>query len=345
MATVFQKGLFGGDPAEIAAQQQKVWSNMYASAQSPYEKMGIALGQLGGALLGGETSAQAKAKTITDVLNSAQSSFTPGTAEYFKYVAENIPPEYADSRAYAISEYQKAQKAELETTVAVNKQVKENPETVAEFAAPLAQNLLSKARNKGWNPEETPAPETPEQIKAFATLYGLDKDPDYRRFTVLTNLAAKEAKKEGQEEEKRLLTMDSIRSTIARNSAELNKISNDKFEAGARWNEERNSAIELFRANNLDPRKPLKGSALANTELVNAQRIALREPWTGKSGSTNKDAGGGSSTSTSSTKPVQPTTTPIALPASPKDAVIGQVYSTTYGPAQWDGKKFNPVAK
>lgn len=291
MATAFQKGLFGADPVELATQQQRMWSNMYASAQSPYEKMGIALGQLGGAVLGGETPVETKAKTITSVLESAQSNFTPGTAEYFKYVAENIPPEYADSRAYAISEYQRAKKSELDTTIAVNKQVKENPETVTEFAAPLAQNLLSKARNKGWNPEDTPVPETPEQIKAFATLYGLDKDPDYRRLTVLNNLAAKEAKKEGQQEEQRLLTMDSIRSTIAKNKKEINKIDSDKFEAGARWNEERNSAIELFKANNLDPRVPLKGINLANTELVNAQRIALRDPWTGKSGAVIKEAG------------------------------------------------------
>lgn len=291
MATAFQKGLFGGDPVELATQQQKMWSNMYASAQSPYEKMGIALGQLGGAVLGGETPVETKAKTITSVLESAQSNFTPGTAEYFKYVAENIPPEYADSRAYAISEYQRAKKSELDTTIAVNKQVKENPETVAEFAAPLAQNLLSKARNKGWNPEETPAPETPEQIKAFATLYGLDKDPDYRRLTVLNNLAAKEAKKEEQEEDKRLLTMESIKSTIAKNKKEINKIDSDKFDQGARWNEERNSAVELFKANNLDPRVPLKGINLANTELVNAQRIALRDPWTGKSGSVIKEPG------------------------------------------------------
>lgn len=294
MAT-FKSGLFGSTtPQEVELANRKLWQGMYSAAQSPYEKMGLALAQLGGAVLGiDETDgAYQKQKDIEKVLGLAQSSYTPGTAEYYKFVAENLPPEYADSRSYAIQEYKKAEKSELETTVAVNKQIKENPETLNDYVAPLAQNLLSKAMKKGWNPEDTPPPESKDEIKAFATLYGLDKDPDYRRLVTLTSLAEKEARKEGQEEEKRLLTMDSIRSTISRNQAELGKISNDKFEAGARWNEERNSAIELFKANNLDPRKPLKGSALANTELVNAQRIALREPWTGKSGSTNKDAGG-----------------------------------------------------
>jgi hypothetical protein len=341
MATAFQKGLFGGDPVEIATQQQRMWSNMYASAQSPYEKMGIALGQLGGAVLGGETPVETKAKTITSVLESAQSNYTPGTAEYFKYVAENIPPEYSDSRAYAISEYQRAKKSELDTTIAVNKQVKENPETVAEFAAPLAQNLLSKARSKGWNPEDTPVPETPDGIKAFATLYGLDKDPDYRRYQVLQKIAEKEGRKEVQEEEKRLLTMESIQTTINKNKADLGKIASDKFEAGARWNEERNSAIELFKANNIDPRKPLKGSNLANTELVNAQRIALRDPWTGKSGSVNKDAG--TTTGGGATPP--PAGSVLPMPASKLGLQKDKVYATPNGNAKWDGSKFTLVTQ
>lgn len=293
MAT-FKSGLFGSTtPQEVELANRKLWQGMYTSAQSPYEKMGLALAQIGGAVLGIDETEGAfqKQKDIEKVLGLADASYTPGTAEYYKFVAQNLPAEYADSRAYAIQEYKKAEKAELETTVAVNKQVKDNPETLNDYIAPLAQNLLSKASKKGWNPEETPVPESKEEIKAFATLYGLDKDPDYRRLVTLTNLAEKESRKETQEEEKRLLTMDQIRSTIARNSAELGKISNDKFEAGARWNEERNSAIELFKANGLDPRKPLKGINLANTELVNAQRIALREPWTGKSGATIKQPG------------------------------------------------------
>ena len=38
----------------------------------------------------------------------------------------------------------------------------------------------------------------------------------------------------------------------------------------------------MFRAARINPTEPLKGANLANTELVNAQSKALRDPWTGK---------------------------------------------------------------
>lgn len=333
MATAFQKGLFGGDPAELAAQQQRMWTNMYASAQSPYEKMGLALGQLGGALLGGETPQQAKQKSITSVLEAAQSNFTPGTSEYFKYIAENIPPEYAEARTTAALEFQRAQKAELDTTIAVNKQVKDNPETVDQYAAPLAQNLLSKARSKGWNPEETPVPETPDGIKAFATLYGLDKDPDYRRYQVLQKIAEKEGRKETQEEEKRLLTIEQIESTIKKNKAELGKIGTDKFEAGNRWNQEREAALALFKANGLDPYKKLPNRELANTELVNAQKIALRDPWMGKASERITPSG------------AVPSGGALPMPATKAGLQKDKVYATPNGNAKWDGSKFTLVTQ
>jgi hypothetical protein len=80
--------------------------------------------------------------------------------------------------------------------------------------------------------------------------------------------------------EKEALSAESIRTTIAKNKRELAQLG-DKFEAGDRWNAERQAAIDLFAANNLDPKKPLKGAALVNTELVRAQSTALREPWGG----------------------------------------------------------------
>lgn len=341
----FQKGLLGYDPMELKALEQKQWQSLYANAQSPYEKMGIALGQLGGALIGeftgGASATDVKAKAINEAVAKAGQQYTQGTSEYYKAIADALPAEYVDSKEFATQEYLKTKKAETTTWSDSVKAVKDNPELLTTFQQPLAEALLSKATKKGWTEQDTPIPQTTEEIKAFAKQYDLANDPDYGRYLALQKIADKEARKEGQQEEKRLLDITAIKSTIAKNNREMSKIDSDKFEAGARWNEERNSAIALFTANNLDPRQPLKGINLANSELVNAQRIALREPWTGKSGSTIKqpgEAGGGG-------KSTQPTTTAIALPASPKDAVIGQVYKTAYGDAQWDGKKFNPVAK
>ena len=100
----------------------------------------------------------------------------------------------------------------------------------------------------------------------------------------------------------------------------------------------------MFDANKLDQRKPLKGINLANTELVNAQRIALRDPWTGKSGATIKQPGETPAAPSAGGKG-DTKMTPIALPPLKSQAVIGQVYITPNGNAQWDGSKFNVVAQ
>jgi len=294
IAPNFYTGLLGYDPVEQQRQQQKLWAGMYGQASSPYEKIGLGIGQLGGALIGGlmgDSPAQKKEKAVMSVKQAADAQFAPGTPEYFQFVAENLPAEYADSKALATQEFLKARKAADDAFAAERKGVRDDPESVDVYTTKYANPLLAKARARGFDPEKEPTPQTTEEIKAFAKLYDLDKDPNYNRLMTLRSLADKEAKREEQRAKKEALTIENIESTIRKNKADLGKIASDKFEAGARWNEERNSAIELFRANNLDPRKPLKGINLANTELVNAQRIALRDPWTGKSGSVNKDVG------------------------------------------------------
>ena len=317
MATSLQKGLFGGDPVAMQQEQQKVWSNMYGQAGSPYEKMGIALAQIGGTLFGGETALASKAGAINKAIESANTQYQPGTAEYYKAIADALPAEYADSKEFATQKYLETKKAETTTYTDSVKAIKDNPELLPTFTDPLKISLLQKATKNGWNEADTPVPQTSAEIAAFAKQYNLEKDPMYRQLISLEQVAAKEAKKETQQEESRLLTMESIRTTIAKNKKEMNKIDSDKFEAGARWNEERNSAISLFEANGLDPRKPLKGINLANTELVNAQRIALRDPWTGKSGAVIKQPG-------------ETTTTPGGKPAA-AGGDIGQQVTAAFG--------------
>ena len=281
----FQKGLLGYDPMEMKVLQQKQWQSMYANAQSPYEKMGLALGQLGGALFGAfDSGADVKANKINEAIAAAGQQYTQGTAEYYKAISDALPADsmFTDSKEFATQKYVEVKKAETTAYTDAVKAIKDNPELLPTFVDPLKINLLQKATRKGWNETEVPMPQTQEEITAFAKQFGLDTDPMYRQMISMQKVAEKEAKKEVMEAEKGALTMDSIRSTIARNNREISKIANDKFEAGNRWNQERESALALFNANKLDPNVPLKGINLANTELVNAQRIALRQPWTGK---------------------------------------------------------------
>jgi hypothetical protein len=338
MATTLQTGLFGGDPVAMKREEQKVWSNLYGQAGSPYEKMGIALAQIGGTFFGGESALSSKTSAINKAIESANAQFQQGTAEYYKAIADALPQEYADSKDFATQKYLETKKAETTAYTDSVKAIKDNPELAPTFIDPLKISLLQKATKNGWNEAETPMPQTMDEIKAFAKQFGVDKDPMYRQMISLQQVADKEAKKEVMESEKSLLTMESIRTTISKNKADLNKMEKDaKFDQGDRWNAEREAALALFTANKIDPTKPLKGINLANTELVNAQKIALREPFTGKKSMTITPAGG----TPSSAKAM----TPIALPPLKSQAVIGQVYITPNGNAQWDGSKFNVVAQ
>ena len=283
MATTFAKGLFGVDPAEYSMQQQKLWSNLYAQAGSPYEKMGIALAQIGGTAFGlTETPVDKKIADISKVLNDIGTQYQVGTAEYYKAVADALPAQYPDAKAQAMAEFVKFKANETKTYADAIKAIKDNPETVDTFADPLKISILQKATRKGWSEETTPVPTTATEMADFAKKFELTSDPDFRRYSSMYKVAEKEKTKEAQEEKKRGLDIENTEVLIKKNKKDLQKIGND-FTQGDKWNAEREAAISLFRAAGLDPTKPLKVAALANTELVNAQAKALRDPWTGQS--------------------------------------------------------------
>ena len=336
MATTLQKGLFGGDPVAMQREEQKIWSNMYGQAGSPYEKMGIALAQIGGTLFGGENAISAKANAINKAIEQANTQYQPGTAEYYKAVADALPAEYADSKEFATQKYLETKKSETTAYTDAIKAIKDNPELLPTFVDPLKHSLLQKATKNGWNESERPMPQTMDEIKAFAKEYKIDADPMYRQMMSMQMVADKEAKNEATKAEKDVLSLEQIKTNIKLDNARLGQIGKDDFDKGARWNAENAAAREFLAANKIDLNKPLTGAARANPAFVEAYQKALRNDWTGSKGITSPSSGA---------KPVQPTTNPIALPSNPKDAVIGQVYSTSFGPAQWDGSKFNKVAK
>lgn len=282
--TPFAKSLFGVDPAEYALNQQKMWANMYAQASSPYEKMGIALGQLGGAALGlNQTAVDKKIADISKVLNDIGTQYQVGTAEYYKAVADALPPEYADAKAAAQAEFIKFKQKESEIFDKAKDSVRKDPESVDVYVNPLIANIAKKA--KDWNAEETPLPTNREQLVAFAKQFKLTSDPDYGRALSLYRVSEKESRKETQEETTRLLTIEKIQGQIKENEKKLKEIGND-FKQGARWNEEREAAIKLLTANGIDWTKPLERRERLNPELVNAQKLALRNPWMGAAAST-----------------------------------------------------------
>ena len=336
IAPNFTTSLLGYNPREEQLQQQKLWAGLYGQASSPYEKIGIGLGQLGGALVGGlmgESATQKRERTLLSVKEAADQQFVPGSPEYYKFVADNLPAEaeYSQSRDVANQEFAKARKAALAEQAAERESVRKDPESLDTFTPKYTTPLLAKAQARGFDPEKEPVPQTTEEIKAFAKLYDLDKDPNYNLLMSLRTLASKEAAAEAVRQETALLTVDKIKSAIKKNEEDVKKIGSDKFEQGNRWNQEREAALALFAANGLDPYQKLPTRALANTELVNSQRIALRNPWTGKA--TEKITPSGAVNAA----------TVLPLPADKVALQVGKVYATPNGNAKWDGSKFTLV--
>jgi hypothetical protein len=147
IAPSFSTGLLGFDPLEQQRQQQKLWAGLYGQASSPYEKIGIGVGQLGSALIGGlmgETPAMKKEKAVMEVKQQADAQFTPGTPEYFRFVAENLPAEYSDSKAYAAQEAAKAQAAADKMYLDRVKTVTENPQQMGIVSAPISSQVQSQ---------------------------------------------------------------------------------------------------------------------------------------------------------------------------------------------------------
>jgi hypothetical protein len=178
MATTLQKGLLGYDPLELQMQQQKVWSNLYGQAGSPYEKMGIGLAQLGGALFGGESVAQSREAKVNKALQAASAGATPGTPEYWTIVAQNLPADMADSVAYATAQATALTEAANKSQMERVKFVTENPEQLTQaIQAPAAsaQALINRAvQANGGQPLNEQQVAALQASPAYQNLIGLN---------------------------------------------------------------------------------------------------------------------------------------------------------------------------
>ena len=180
IAPNFTTSLLGYDPLEQQRQQQKMWAGMYSQASSPYEKIGMGVGQLGAALVGGlmgESPAQKKEKAVMEVRQQADAQFNPGTPEYFRFVAENLPAEYADSRAYAAQEAMKADAAAQKMYLDRVKTVTENPQQLGIVSAPISSQVQSQIARMSADGQ----PLNEQQIAA------LQASPQYQQLVGLTS--------------------------------------------------------------------------------------------------------------------------------------------------------------
>ena len=267
--------LLGYDPREDELARRKLWAGMYGAAQSPYEKIGLGLSQLGGALFDrafGDETADPVAQ-INKVATDASQQFEVNSPEYFNYIAANVSNPTVRQNAAAL-----AREAEVKATKQTREDIEfvgKNPDQLATELQTLTDRLERKARTLGWKPEDTLNQEVPPEIQAK-----LEKTAEYKKILQLSNAGQTALMDRAQKEEKEGLTIESLKTTIAKNKADLEKIGTD-FDAGTRWNYERESAIKSLAAAGYKPDDELRGADKLNTALVSAQKVALRDVWQG----------------------------------------------------------------
>ncbi len=69
--------ILGFDPVEYQQQQQKLLQGQFASAQSPYERMGLALGNVFGRAIGGEDATLKRASEVRSIYDDVMTTFDP----------------------------------------------------------------------------------------------------------------------------------------------------------------------------------------------------------------------------------------------------------------------------
>ena len=267
--------LLGYDPREDELARRKLWAGMYGAAQSPYEKIGLGLSQLGGALFDrvtGDESADPVAQ-INKVATDAGQQFEVNSPEYFNYIAANVSNPTVRQNAAAL-----AREAEMKATKQTREDIEfvgKNPDQLATELQTLTDRLERKARVLGWTPEDPLNQEVPPEIQAK-----LEKTAEYKKILQLSNAGQTSLMDRAQKEEKEGLTIENLKTTISKNKAELAKIGTD-FDAGTRWNYERDAAIKALAAAGYKPDDELRGADKLNTALVSAQKVALRDVWQG----------------------------------------------------------------
>lgn len=273
--------ILGYDPYERQINERKLWSGLYQGAQSPYERMGLALAQLGGNLFGGETREQKEFSSLNDVIKQVGSQFTPGSAEYYRAVSDALPPEMVESKTRAAQLALELERKDQEQVRSDVKFLKDNPDQLATEIQGLQTKLENKAKVLGWNPTETAQEVPPEIMAKLATA------PEYKRILQLSSAGQTALIDRAQKEEKEAtdlaisklnLSMKDLdirgkELNIEKLTREISGIKNDVL-----------ASREFFRVNNLDYTKPLDAQNIPAklkytpgfmSSLISAQKKAL----------------------------------------------------------------------
>ena len=250
--------LLGYDPREDELARRKLWAGMYAAAQSPWERIGLGLSQLGGSLFDratGDGTADPVAQ-INKLSSEALQQFAPGSSDYYRYIADNTTSSIIKQNA--LVESQKAMKTEQEQNRKDAEFLQKHPEQLANELAYYTQRLEAKARTLGWNPQEPLSQEVSAEIQAK-----LEKTPEYKKILQLSTTGQTAIVDKAQKEEKENLNIDLTKLNITKAKQDI-----------ADANKSPEAADRLLReVYTLDPEKPIPQQIAANPALSNLQYV------------------------------------------------------------------------
>jgi hypothetical protein len=272
------------DPIEEERSRQKLWSSLYSGASSPWEKVGIGIGQLAGGLFGGETTAATQQEQLNKVAGEASQQFAPNSADYFRYISDNLPSSMTMVKTNAAAMARDAETKERTAMQADTKYIKDNPDALAIELQPLTTRLENRAKllyaKEGYDPAS--GDPIPENI-----MKRLESTPEYKKIAQLSQVGQTALIDKAQKEEKEAIDLLLAKKNLemkdldfTKKNLDIKKLQQDL--AGA--SQDVLSARAVFQVNDLDYLQPLDkqkiSSKLKNTpgfmaSLIQAQRKAL----------------------------------------------------------------------
>lgn len=180
MALTSQRGLFGPTAADIQAEYNKQFTDMLAGGQSPYERMGMAIGGGLGQLFGGGAERDPRLKRaneITQIFQQSMQGFDPNnpSAAYAK-LAENLNAAGYSQEAITASEKAKelaGKQQSVDPTKAAQEVVRQN--LIQQYGPTKGNQMFLETLKKAEAAQNPTTRAQDIRLKQLIALHGEEK--------------------------------------------------------------------------------------------------------------------------------------------------------------------------
>jgi hypothetical protein len=230
-------------PEQVMQERLKQQQSMYASAQSPYERMGMAIGNILGGALGVRDPEMERASLTQTIYNDTLSNVSDITSpDFYTTLSKNLASAgLLAEAAYSAQEARKYKLEELDLNIKQARAGREGREA--------AQKNVDYYKK---NPEQA-------EFRIAQLAQTLSTDPTnaaaLQEYTQITRAASEGSIEATQKAEKETVGLAKDRAQLAKYQKDLADA--QKFGPAERWQAEKAAALTLLRNYNIDPTKPL----------------------------------------------------------------------------------------